>query len=198
MCTCNVYGQKKQEGPAIKCSNRAQQQTPPTPEPCCQPCITEKDWEGGCTAGWHVCKALGSILSTQHWGSTRLSQLVYALETGFENPTTNLPTPPQITMDACSDSFQFGREKSLTSHSIFCYFWVSWLYIYHLNIKSIPTRIQLHMVSQTHTISPYLSIYSLSRTSNTRINSTLGLSADDEITPQFWKVQVVSTAFWCQ
>lgn len=35
------------------------------------------------------------------------------------------------------------------------------------------------MVSQTHTISPYLSIYSLSRTSNTRINSTLGLSADD-------------------
>lgn len=52
----------------IKCSNRAQQQTLLTPEPCHQPCITEKDWEGCCTAGLHVCKALGSILSTQHRG----------------------------------------------------------------------------------------------------------------------------------
>lgn len=41
------------------------------------------------------------------------------------------------------------------------------------------------MVSQTHTISPYLSIYSLSRISNIRINSTLGFSDDDEMAPQF-------------
>lgn len=111
MCICNVYGQKKQEGPVIKCSNRAQQQTLLTPEPCCQPCITEKDWEGRCTAGWHVCKALGSILSTQHRGSTRLSQLVYALENGFENLQPTFPPHPKSLWMLAQTVFSLAERK---------------------------------------------------------------------------------------
>lgn len=59
------------------------------------------------------------------------------------------------------------------------------------------------VLGNTHLTNTY--IFSLSeylqlvyRTSNTRINGTLSFSADNEIAPQFWNVQVVSTAFWRQ
>lgn len=143
-------------------------------------------------------KGLGRLLHSRVAFVPRLRVPSSALSTGkrFWKPYNQLPTPPQITMDACSDSFLFGRENRWTSNSIFCYFWVSWLYIYHLNIKSIPTRIQLHMVLQTHTVSP-IWVFTTCLEHQTQ-ELTARWACQLTMTPQFWKVQVVSTAFWCQ